>query len=779
MFFCKNCGKELTKGAIVCLGCGVRVGDGTRFCPNCGAEPDPLAVICVKCGCELKPLYPQTPPPPPPPPLNPHVRTMPYCCAAEPVHNENVHGFGQAVKKCFSKYASFEGRACRSEFWNFQALHLLVSFIWINILGVVVIYGGSWDLMVWSIPLGLYSLAVLLPNIAVSVRRMHDIGMSGLWVLGFYLIQFIPIVGSITSLVLQLVFMSKDSQPYANEYGNNPKGSDPELPKPDLGLKNENVTGFWQAIKKCFSKYLSFKGRASRAEYWYFQLLYLIVFTLLLGLPLLWCRIVNYGLIDWHDIQDFNAVVKYLYYIPFNVKVICLTIFWIPIVSVTVRRLHDMGKSGWWALLLCLLQFGFMGAYPFLSDPWLLFPFDSFSHLHLSEHDYYSLIEDLLPFFDLYFLGFLFIWICFMCKNSKTGPNEYGTNPKEFEPGHRIESEVSESPVSASASAPCKRRLWLWVLLVAAVVAGVLFFMLPSGSTISASTIKKENQVLSEEDNDCYEYVSAQSMCVEAEAEPTCEYMCVEAEQELQSLPDAVSTDLDTEFTPKQYNQINGLLHDILKNNRSSVVQQINYPLALRYPLPDIRNAEEMLSFYNLIFTDSFKKHILDNMVFDEIGWRGVYLCDGLMWGDFYEDGFKIRTILKQDSPQMRKLWEDTVEKRRQSLHPSVQEFIEPVMIMYTSKYIIMVDKIAPYKYRYAAWYAGASMKSKPNVVLNNGEAIGFGGSMGGCWYKFKSGIYEYHVDAFLENKGGGGMCGVSVLKNGELALFDEMIRLE
>ncbi|MHB9077753.1 MAG: DUF805 domain-containing protein [Pirellulaceae bacterium] len=61
-----------------------------------------------------------------------------------------------------------------------------------------------------------YSLAMLVPGIAVSIRRLHDTNGSGLWLL----ILFVPLVGA---LVL-LLFLVQDSQPGSNQYGPNPKG---------------------------------------------------------------------------------------------------------------------------------------------------------------------------------------------------------------------------------------------------------------------------------------------------------------------------------------------------------------------------------------------------------------------------------------------------------------------------------------------------------------------------------------------------------------------------
>ena len=74
--------------------------------------------------------------------------------------------FGQAISTCFSKYATFSGRASRPEFWWFFLFQILVS-IAASMLGDVVA--------------GLVSLAMLLPALAVGARRLHDIGKSGWW----------------------------------------------------------------------------------------------------------------------------------------------------------------------------------------------------------------------------------------------------------------------------------------------------------------------------------------------------------------------------------------------------------------------------------------------------------------------------------------------------------------------------------------------------------------------------------------------------------------------
>ena len=109
------------------------------------------------------------------------------------------------------KYAVFSGRARRKEYWMFTLFNVIISFV----LGLIdaIVFGAEEGSMGM---LGLiYAVAVLLPSLAVSVRRLHDTGRTGWWLL----IAFIPFLGWIALLI----FMVLDSQPGDNEYGPNPK----------------------------------------------------------------------------------------------------------------------------------------------------------------------------------------------------------------------------------------------------------------------------------------------------------------------------------------------------------------------------------------------------------------------------------------------------------------------------------------------------------------------------------------------------------------------------
>lgn len=112
------------------------------------------------------------------------------------------------------KYAVFSGRAQRAEYWYFVLFYLL---IYLGLMIVDSLTGSFSEAIGLGLTSGLFTLAMLLPSIAVGVRRLHDTDRSGWWTL----IGFIPLIGAI----VLLVFLVQDSSPGANRYGENPKES--------------------------------------------------------------------------------------------------------------------------------------------------------------------------------------------------------------------------------------------------------------------------------------------------------------------------------------------------------------------------------------------------------------------------------------------------------------------------------------------------------------------------------------------------------------------------
>lgn len=120
--------------------------------------------------------------------------------------------FSDAVRQVFNKYATFRGRARRSEYWWFVLFNYLVVFVALILdfcLGLTFADTGYGPIYCIA------AIVLLLPSLAVTVRRLHDINKSGwniLW-------GIIPLIGAI----LLLVWCCQDSKAEVNQYGESPK----------------------------------------------------------------------------------------------------------------------------------------------------------------------------------------------------------------------------------------------------------------------------------------------------------------------------------------------------------------------------------------------------------------------------------------------------------------------------------------------------------------------------------------------------------------------------
>ena len=131
-------------------------------------------------------LYPQQPPTPQPPHQGGYQQPQPPYGGAPSYNHPQEIGFGDAIKICFNKFADFEGRGRRSEFWWWYLFTVLVS---------MVPYIG------W-----LASIVFIIPSLAAGARRLHDTGRSG-WL---QLLMLIPCIGSI----ILIIWWCEDSKVY-------------------------------------------------------------------------------------------------------------------------------------------------------------------------------------------------------------------------------------------------------------------------------------------------------------------------------------------------------------------------------------------------------------------------------------------------------------------------------------------------------------------------------------------------------------------------------------
>lgn len=226
--FCHNCGQQLAEGTSVCPVCGAAVADSQQ--PTYTQQPQ-QGYAQQQQPYTQQPSYTQ----PQQGYQQQGYQQPPY---TQPQQGYQQPGYGQqpmmpmqanpapsfidCIKLFFKNYTNFSGRSRRAEYWYVVLFNAAVSFgisIFSSIL--TAIFRGSDAVQVISIIFSvitiIWELACLVPSLALCVRRLHDIGKGGIYLL-FILI---PIAGPI----ILLVWYTKDSIPTPNEFGESPKYS--------------------------------------------------------------------------------------------------------------------------------------------------------------------------------------------------------------------------------------------------------------------------------------------------------------------------------------------------------------------------------------------------------------------------------------------------------------------------------------------------------------------------------------------------------------------------
>lgn len=332
--------------------------------------------------------------------------------------------------KCIRQYSDFKGRARRKEFWMFTLTNFIISLIFFILDFVLVLYAFPGDgVPVFTL---LYTLPMLFPSYSVVVRRLHDIGKSGwfflkyiiaigiLSIVAFFLFYFsnddpdysiftfiqyisgiIIILAEIVIWIWFIVLLSKEGETGENKWGLNPK--DPLTPE------DEANTDCFKYFVKCFEHYFDFSGRAHRSEFWMFIAVNVIIQFIFYTFEFL-----------------FLATSEWLLYFLYIISAIYNLAVFFPSLAVLIRRLHDIGKSGWWVITPYVVIFIIAIMIMILV---LIFPNN-------------PLVVFCPPI--LLFLGSLIWFYYILAKDSQPGKNKWGPNPKEDNKTENIDSQTVE-----------------------------------------------------------------------------------------------------------------------------------------------------------------------------------------------------------------------------------------------------------------------------------------------------------------------------------------------
>lgn len=248
-----------------------------------------------------------------------------------------------------NKYDQFGGRAGRREFWLFMLVHVILAVV----AGFVdALFFSDSDAEWFEIgPIyGIYSTLSFVPLLAVGARRLHDTGRSGWWqvlivawvpaaALGVWtaivaglggtesdvavpgILALIFFITAIVGTVVLFVFALMPGDQEDNLYGS--PGESPDRPAVYSTVISQ--------------RYAQFAGRAGRKEYWLFVLVHLMLASIFQTIGETW--------VDVDTLDNFDAN-------PIPAIHFLITI--IPFLALGARRLHDIGRSGWWLLFILL-----------------------------------------------------------------------------------------------------------------------------------------------------------------------------------------------------------------------------------------------------------------------------------------------------------------------------------------------------------------------------------------------------------------------------------------
>ncbi len=184
----------------------------------------------------------------------------------------------------------------------------------------------------------------------------------------------------------------------------------------------------------------------------------------------------------------------------------------------------------------------------------------------------------------------------------------------------------------------------------------------------------------------------------------------------------------------------------VKENNAGQLSALIAYPLKRENPLPDIKNAEEFMAYYAILFDEAFRKKLekyADTCVVEHHGSYGLVgdVFTGELWLNEEGNITAINYLSAEESKRKAALAADV----QRLVHPSVREWKENVRVGKSKHLIIRVDRTEK-GLRYVSWSKGRSMAEQPDLILYNGveEAKG---TMGGSTWTFKNGHWTYVVD--------------------------------
>lgn len=188
---------------------------------------------------------------------------------------------------------------------------------------------------------------------------------------------------------------------------------------------------------------------------------------------------------------------------------------------------------------------------------------------------------------------------------------------------------------------------------------------------------------------------------------------------------------------------VNKFVDAVKSRNKEKISDLVSYPLSREYPVPEIKNKQELLRRFYEVFDNKLLALISESNIqadWSDLGWRGIMFLNGEVW--LNSSGQLIQ--VNHQTVVFKKKLEELIDAQRATLHPSLKQFVKPICVLETSRYRIRIDELKSGKYRYASWRLNQKMIEPPELIVENGEMI-VEGSGGNHYYSFKKGEYTYN----------------------------------
>ncbi len=215
-------------------------------------------------------------------------------------------------------------------------------------------------------------------------------------------------------------------------------------------------------------------------------------------------------------------------------------------------------------------------------------------------------------------------------------------------------------------------------------------------------------------------------------------------------------------------------VNEFKKNLKKKNIDDVYFPLKRQFPIPEIKNKNDLLNRFDEVFDEFFIKEIINSNTtkdWSQVGWRGIMFENGYLW--LSEVGSLVAVNYQSKAEDLKR--KNLIIKDKKRLHASINIYDSPISIFETKTFRIRIDYSEKNGYRYSSWNIKKRMGEKPDLIINNGE-MDIQGTMSSEIFIFKNNGFTYQIQD-AEEASEGGAEKQFLIFNGEKEIFRQKAR--